>query len=517
MGEGFEEMKVKQIFGGSESPVLGVVARHMRVGCGPEWSDCAGWGACTDEPGRRSYSSGAPVDRAIADALARLSPDDVRADIVKLVSFGTRSTLSSMDKEQPAGKGINAAADWIFGEFTRISAGCGGCLEVKRDDFVEAGSAAAGSRIKQDTRLQNIYAVLPGTDPAQKARRVLVTGHYDSRVTDVFDTKSPAPGANDDASGVAVSIECARALSKMRFPSTIVFVAVAGEEQGLNGSRHLAKLAKAEGWELEAVLNNDIVGGDTTPGQTGQDKNTVRVFSEGVPGPATLEELRQIQTLGAESDSPSRELARAISEVAASYFKPHSQGAAVVPGRPHSELIRFVPAFHPTLIFRRDRFLRGGDHTSFNAEGFAAVRFTEWQENFDHQHQTPRTENGVLYEDNIKFVDMEYVANVARLNAAALATFAAAPGEPVDVRILTRALDNNTELSWSAPVSAPAGTQYEVVWRATEAPIWTNAQVAGSATTLKLAVSKDNVVFGVRSVDGAGHRSPAVLPKPQGR
>ena len=329
-----------------------------------------------------------------------------------------------------------------------------------------------------------------------------------------MDTHTPAPGANDDASGVAVSLESARTLSKLKFPATIVFVAVAGEEQGLNGSRHLAKLAKSEAWDLEAVLNNDIVGGDTTPGQTGQDPNTVRIFSEGVPAPATLDQLHAIQTLGAESDSPSRELARAIAEVSATYFKPHSAGPKIVPGQPHNELMRFIPAFHPTLIFRRDRFLRGGDHTSFNQEGFAAVRFTEWQENFDHQHQTPRTENGVLYEDNIKFVDMEYVANVARLNAAALATFASAPGEPQDVHILTKALDNNTELTWTAPAGAPTATTYEVLWRATEAPTWTSLQSAGQALTLKLPISKDNVVFAVRSSDPAGHSSPAVLPTP---
>ena len=456
----------------------------------------------------------APTDPSIAAAIARISPDDIRADILKLVSFGTRATLSSMDKTLPPGQGITPAADWIFAEFTRISAACGNCLEVHRDDFIEPGSSAPNSRIKQDTRLQNIYAVLPGTDPAQKARRVLVTGHYDSRVTDVMDAHSPAPGANDDASGTAVSLESARALSKLKFPATIVFVAVAGEEQGLNGSRHLAKLAKSESWDLEAVLNNDIVGGDLSPGQ---DKNTVRVFSEGIPAPTTLEQLHALQTLGAENDSPSRELARAIAGVSASYFKPHAAPAPSTPGQPHPNFVRFVPPFHPTLIFRRDRFLRGGDHTSFNQEGFAAVRFTEWQENFNHQHQTPRTENGILYEDNIKFVDMDYVANVARLNAAALATFASAPGEPQNVQILTRALDNNTELTWTAPIGAPAGTTYEVLWRPTEAPTWTNSQAAGQTLTAKLPISKDNVVFAVRSSDTAGHNSPAVLPKPAGR
>ena len=212
-----------------------------------------------------------------------------------------------------------------------------------------------------------------------------------------MNSHDPAPGANDDASGVAVSLECARVLTQARgkFPASLVFVAVAGEEQGLNGSAHLAKLAKSEGWDLEAVLNNDIVGGDTTPGDTLQDKGAVRVFSEGVPGAATLDQLHQIQSAGAENDSPSRELARAVLDVASTYFGPTQQRAPIVPGRPHSMLVRVVPAFHPVLIFRRDRFLRGGDHTSFNLEGFPAVRFTEWRENFDHQHQNVRVESGI--------------------------------------------------------------------------------------------------------------------------
>lgn len=452
----------------------------------------------------------APVDPAIAKAIAQISPAKVHDDIARLVSFGNRSTLSSMEKDLPAGTGVTAAADWIFEEFQRISQACGGCLEVKRDDFVEPANTAAGSRIKQDTRLQNIYAVLKGTDPAQAGRRVLVTGHYDSRNSDNFNTHDAAPGANDDASGVAVSLESARALSQLKFPATIVFVAVAGEEQGLNGSRHLAKLARAEGWSLEAVLNNDIVGGDTTPGQTGQDKTAVRVFSEGVPGPATPADLRLLQTYGYESDSTSREVARAIAEVDRTYFGGQQK----------------TGAFHPVLEFRRDRFGRGGDHTSFNAEGFAAVRFTEWQENFDHQHQTLRTAEGTLqngtraqveYGDYLKFVDTGYVANVARLNAACLGTFAAAPGEPVEVHIPAGSTDNNSVLTWKAPAGAPAGTSYEVVWRPTAAPEWTEVRSAGAALTLTLAVSKDDVVFGVRSVDAAGHRSPAVAPTPAGR
>ncbi len=457
--------------------------------------------------------SAAPADPAIAAALAQVSPARIEANIRQLVSFGTRNTLSSMVTDLPPNTGINAAADWIAAEFGRYSAACGGCLDVRRDTFTEPGTP--GSRITSPTQLTNVYAVLRGTDPAQAERRVLVTGHYDSRATDVSDPRVIAPGANDDASGVAVSLECARVLSQLKFPSTIVFVAVAGEEQGLNGSRHLAKLARSEGWQLEAVLNNDIVGGDTTPGDTLQSKTAVRVFSEGVPAGLTPEQLRRLLALGAESDSPSRELARSIAETARSYFEPTVERPGnAAPGRPRSQIIRQVPAFQPVLEFRRDRFLRGGDHTSFNQEGFAAVRFTEWRENFNHQHQTIRMENGTQFGDLLAFVDVSYVANVARLNAAELATLAAAPGAPQQVEIDTTDLDNNTLLRWRAPAGAPSSVHFEVVWRETAQPLWTNQKDAGTATELNLELSKDNVVFGVRSVDAAGHRSVAVLPQP---
>ncbi len=459
-----------------------------------------------------------PADPVIVGALGQVSPQRIQATIEKLVSFNNRSTLSSMETDLKAGTGVNAAADWIASEFERYSAACGGCLEVKRDVFTEPGSTAANSRIRKPTKLTNVYAVLKGADPAQAERRVLVTGHYDSRNSDNFNTHDAAPGANDDASGVAVSLECARVLSKLKFPGTIVFVAVAGEEQGLNGSRHLAQLAKAEGWRLEAVLNNDIVGGDTTPGETMADKTAVRVFSEGVPPSTTPEQVRVIERLGAENDSPSRELARAIVDIGRSYFVA-GQGRAPDPGagKARSNAIRLLPAFHPVPIFRSDRFLRGGDHTSFNEEGFTAVRFTEWRENFNHQHQNVRTENGVEFGDLLKFVDFGYVAEVARLNAAVLGDLAAAPGDPRNVHILTQALDNNTELTWEAPEGAPATTAYEVVWRSTDEPLWTTVQPAGSETRILLPVSKDNVVFGVRSVDAAGHRSIAVLPFPLAR
>ena len=319
--------------------------------------------------------SPASADPAIERAIASIDPARIQQTIEKLVGFQTRNTLSSMEQDLPAGTGINAAADWIFSQFDEISKQCGDCLEVRRDTFIADPAAAAGTpwanRIPKPTRITNIYAILRGTDPAQAKRMVLVTGHYDSRATNVLDLRDTSPGANDDASGVAVSLECARALSTMRFPGSIVFVAVAGEEQGLVGSSHLAKLAKDEGWDLEAVLNNDIVGGNTTPGDKLQLKDRVRVFSEGVPTAATPEQARRIRAIGGENDSPSRQIARALEEISAAYFPSSSRAP-----------------FDAWIVNRPDRYIRGGDHSSFNQEGFAAVRITEWREDYNHQHQT---------------------------------------------------------------------------------------------------------------------------------
>jgi hypothetical protein len=448
----------------------------------------------------------APVDPAIARALAAIKPQQIQETIQTLVGFGTRSTLSSMETDLPPGQGINAAADWIAGEFEAISRTCGGCLEVKRDTFTAdpASGAQWARRIPKPTKITNVYAILRGADPAQAKRMVLVTGHYDSRDSSNNDDHGAAPGANDDASGVAVSLECARALSKLKFPGTIVFVAVAGEEQGLVGSGHLAKLAKDEGWDLEAVLNNDIVGGNSTPGDTLQLKDRVRVFSEGVPQAATTEEARAIRALGKENDSPSRELARAIAETAHTYFS--RPGAA----RP----------FTASLIDRPDRYLRGGDHSSFNHEGFAAVRFTEWREDYNHQHQNvvmpPAGSGDPILGDLIRFVDFNYVVQVARLNAATLSTLAFAPGEPQKVTMVNKMTENGSTLTWEPPVGGGVA-HYEVLWRETDAPNWQYVkQIAPTSAagplTVTLPVSKDNVIFGVRAVDAKGHRGLVVVP-----
>ena len=442
----------------------------------------------------------AQADPAIARALASITPAQIDQTVKTLVSFGTRNTLTSMEQSLPAGQGINAAADWIANQFETISRRCGDCLEVKRDTFVAdpASGASWGRRIPKPTRITNVYAVMRGTDPERSKRMVLVTGHYDSINSNVFanwaDTSGAAPGANDDASGVAVSLACARALSKLKFPSTIVFVAVAGEEQGLVGSEHLAKLAKSEGWQLEAVLNNDIVGGNTTPGDALQMKDRVRVFSEGVPSNETPAEATTRRSVGGENDSASRQLARFIKEV--------------------SE--RSVPQMKVMMVYRRDRYGRGGDHIPFLERGYPAVRFTEVNEEFRHQHQNVRVENGVQYGDLPEFVDFPYVANVARVNAASLAALALAPARPQGVTIQSR-LSNDTDLKWE-PNKEPDLAGYEIVWRDTTAAVWTNSKPVGNVTAFSMkGMSKDNFFYGVRAIDREGNRSPVTYPKPQAR
>lgn len=446
------------------------------------------------------------ADPAIAAVLKDVSAQRIQATIEKLVSFGNRSTLSAQDDASiAAGKGIGAAREWIKAQFEQYSKDCGGCLEVKTDDFV----LQPKRRVKEPTRLVNVYAVLKGTDPESDKRIYVVSGHYDSRNNDNFNVTDPAPGANDDASGTAVSMECARVMSKHRFPATVIFLTVPGEEQGLDGSKHFADMAKQEGWHIDAMLNNDIVGGNKSPEQN---PDIVRVFSEGIPttvltpgtpasagspatpGTADAAKVRQIRSLGLENDSSSRELARYVWRTGEMYSSS-------------------LGAFRPQMIFRQDRFLRGGDQTSFNEAGYSAVRFTEYREDFNRQHQTPRTENGIEYGDWPKWVDFDYVANVARINAATLASLASAPAEPTNVKIDTLKLDNGTDLSWTA---SPDGrvAEYEILWRETTSPTWDHVQSVGTELKAHLDISKDNVFFAVRAVDDKGHASLAVIPIP---
>lgn len=421
---------------------------------------------------------------AIQKLTREISAARIESDIRKLVSFGTRNTLS--EQNNPA-RGIGAARDWIFGEFQKISVDCGNCLTVEKQSFVQ--EPTQNRRVLEPTTLTNVYAILKGTtDPD---RVYVVSGHYDSMCTSPSDAKCDAPGANDDASGTAAVIEAARVMSKQKFDATIIFMTVPGEEQGLLGATYFAEQAKQKSMNIEAMFTNDIVGGDKLFVKAAN-RQTVRVFSEGVPSNETAAEANTRRGTGGENDSASRQLARFIKETADVYS----------------------PKFSVTMIYRRDRYLRGGDHIPFVERGFTAVRITETNENYDHQHQNIRTENGKFYGDMPEFVDFDYVANVTRVNVASLAALALAPARPKNAGMVTARLGNDTELKWDAAKDADLAG-YEIVWRETTSPVWTNSQSVGNVTNFVMKdMSKDNYFFGVRTVDKAGNKSPVSFPKP---
>jgi hypothetical protein len=423
-------------------------------------------------------------DPAIVEMVQEISAKNIEASIRALASFHTRHSLSDTINDQ---RGIGAARRWIKSELERYVKDSGGRLRVEFDRFVVEPDKR---RIPYRVVMANVLATLPGTDPADK-RIFIVSGHYDSRASDPLDSTSFSPGANDDASGTAVSIELARVLSKRRFPATIIFAAVAGEEQGLYGSTHLAQRAKNEKWNVVAMITNDIVGNTRSSGTNLFDNTHVRVFSEGVPA-AESEKMAQLRpSMGSENDGPSRQFARYLKEIGE----------------------RYVDQMNVALIYRRDRFLRGGDHTPFNRLGFTAVRITEMNEDFTRQHQNVRVENGIQYGDLPEFVDFPYVAQVARVNLAALANLALAPAAPDSVGIVTKELANDTSLRWKTPSGrAPAG--YYVLMRETASPVWTRKFSVGNVKEITLPYSKDNYFFAVQAVDAAGHESLPVFPVP---
>ena len=428
-------------------------------------------------------------DAEVARMLGEIDARNIERNIRKLVSFGTRNTLSRQD--DPA-RGIGAARDWIYGELQGYSRESGGRLKVELQGFDQ--EPGKFPRIAKTTRLTNVVATLPGAQSESAARVYVVSGHYDSMCSSPTDAECDAPGANDDASGTALVMELARVMSKRTFDATLVFMAVAGEEQGLVGATHFAEEAKKAGTNVEAMFTNDIVG-STLGGNGVRDRRSVRVFSEGVPSSETEQEAATRRSVGGENDSPARQLARFIVEAGA----------------------RYLPGFNVRMVYRRDRYLRGGDHIPFLERGYAAVRFTEPNEDYNHQHQNVRTENGTRYGDLPEFVDFAYVAEVARTNCAALAELARAPARPRDVRIVTKRLTNDTDLEWAAN-REPDLAGYEVVWRETTAPAWTNARFVGNVTAYTASgMSKDNYFFGVRAVDREGHRSPVTYPRPSGR
>ena len=430
----------------------------------------------------------APVrNRTIANIVREIDARNIEATIRKLVSFGTRNTLS---EQNDPNRGIGAARDWLYTEFVKAAAASGGRMTVEKQSYEQAKAA----RVPQPTIVTNVVATLKGTQPQSVDRIYVVSGHYDSMCNSPTDAKCDAPGANDDASGTAAVLEMARVMARYDFDATIVFMAVAGEEQSLLGSTHFAEVAKQAQMDIDAMFTNDIVG-NTLGGNGVRDRGNVRVFSEGVPSNETAAEATTRRSVGGENDSASRQLARFIKEAQES----------------------FLPQFKVMLVYRRDRYGRGGDHIPFLERGFPAVRFTEVNEEFRHQHQNVRVENGVQFGDLPEFVDFAYVANVARVNAASLAALALAPSRPKGVTILSQRLQNDTELKWDANTE-PDLTGYEIVWRDTTAPVWTNSKAVGNVTSFMMkGMSKDNYFFGVRAIDKEGNRSAVTYPKPLGR
>ena len=417
----------------------------------------------------------------LRDLADQVSTDELHATIAKLVGFGTRHTLSDTKSEK---RGIGAARRWVKSKFEAYSKDCGGCLQIE----TPAQTLNDGKRVPRPTEIMDVIAIQRGVGDANRV--VLITGHIDSRIGDVMNAKSDAPGANDDGSGTAAVIEAARVLSKHKFAATIVYGVLSGEEQGLYGGKVLADFARQQGWQVEADLNNDIVG--NTHGQDGVDDNTVvRIFSEGTKSGETLDQAKYRRYHGGEVDSPSRNVARHLAGIAEEY----------------------LAHFHVQMIYRTDRYGRGGDQVPFLEAGFPAVRLTEGHENYTRQHQDLRTENGIRYGDTIDGVDFAYLTQVTRLNVLGLATMAAAPAPPAGVDI-EGAVSSDTTVHWQ-PVAGAAG--YRVWWRDTTAAQWQHSRWVGDATK---AVLKDVVVddyfFGVSAVSPDGYASPVVFAGPSG-
>lgn len=422
-------------------------------------------------------------DPEIKKMITEVKAENLETKVKKLVSFGTRHTLSDTKSKT---KGIGAAQQWVKSEFDKYALESNGRLTSKIDYFV---AKADGKRIKEDSQLGNVMATLKGTDPNDD-RILIISGHLDSRVTDVMNVKSDAPGANDDGSGVAAVIELAKIMSKRSFPATIIFVAVTGEEQGLYGARHLAELAKEEKWNIVAMLNNDMIGNSLSSGTNLRDNTQVRIFSETIPFLETEDEAKMRKATNRDNDSPSRLLARYIKTVTEQY----------------------VDQLKVKLVYRNDRFLRGGDHTPFSQNGFTAVRFCELNENFDHQHQDLRTENGIVYGDLPEFMDFDYLRKNTCANLATLANLAGSPKAPLNVGIEVKQLSNSSTLSWTAAEGTkPFG--YQILMRETQSSHWEKTFFVQEAKA-EIPYSKDNYFFAVQSVDALGHASLPVFPIP---
>ena len=424
-------------------------------------------------------------DSSITKMLSQVSKDSLESYVRKMVSFGTRNTLSTQTNPT---RGIGAARNWVLQKFNEFSKQSNGRLSAKIDTTTLRPD---GRRIDTTVLLGNVVATLKG-DPADD-RIFIISGHLDNMRTNVMDRTGDAPGANDDASGVAALMECARIMSREKFSATIMFVAFSGEEQGLLGANFMSEKARANNWNIEGVLNNDIMGSNNSS-ETGIINNTrIRVFSEAFSIADTGRQALTIRSLGLENDGKARQLARYIKEVGE----------------------RYVYNLEVVLIYRNDRFLRGGDHTPFVARGYAAVRFTEMNENYYHQHQDVRMENGIQYGDLPEFMDFEYLRKNTCMNLANLANLAKSPSMPTEVRIDTRRLTNYTSLSWK-PGKAGKPKGYYVLMRETSQPVW-QKKIFTTDTKIELPYSKDNYFFAVQSVSNDGNESLPVIPTPAGR
>jgi Zn-dependent M28 family amino/carboxypeptidase len=420
-------------------------------------------------------------DAEIEQMVKQVNSDSLRGYILKMVSFGTRSTLSSTTDKK---RGIGAAREWVVEKFREFAVNSKGRMTA----FVDTTTIPAdGRRIDQPINLGNAMAILKGTDPNDD-RIYIISGHLDSRVSDVMNRTADAPGANDDGSGVAAVMECARIMSRHSFPATIIFVAVSGEEQSLYGSGYLAEKAKKEKWNIDAVLNNDIMGSNNSNETNIIDNTRLRVFSEAFSVLDTGRAFSNIRNLGLENDGRPRQLARYVKEIGE----------------------RYVDNLEVVMIYRNDRFLRGGDHTPFVQRGFAAVRLTEMNENYFHQHQDLRTEKGIVYGDLPEFMDFEYLRKNTAVNLSTLANLAKAPSVPQDVKIDVRNLTNSSTLNWKAPKSGkPKG--YYLLMRETTSPVW-QKKIFTYETSITVPYSKDNYFFAVQAISATDNESLAVTP-----
>ena len=420
-------------------------------------------------------------DPAIEKMVKEVSADSLQSYIKSLVAFGTRSTISTQTDPK---RGIGAARLWVLGKFNEFAKQSGGRLTAMIDTTT---LPADGKRIDAPLVLGNVVATLKGTDPNDN-RIFLISGHMDSRRTNVMDKTGDAPGANDDGSGTAAVIECARIMSKYAFPATIIFITVSGEEQGLLGANFMAGKIKKDNLNLEAVLNNDIMGSNNSSETNIIDNTRIRVFSEGLPAYELDKNAANIRQLGLENDGRARQLARYVKETGE----------------------RYVDNLQVVMVYRNDRFLRGGDHTPYVLNGFAAVRITEMNENYNHQHQDIRKENGIQYGDLTEFMDFEYLRKNTCLNLCNLANLAKSPAMPQSVTVDVKKLDNYTVLSWANPKSGKCKGFY-VLMRETTSPVW-QKKIFTSQTSISLPYSKDNYFFAVQSVSEDGNESLAVVP-----